>query len=263
MGRTLRQGRNSSKRPIILSYVLSLINEYKGLDSNYKPCFYERLNSLAKLRLDISYSSVVSILKENVRHRFLKLGKEDKSIYDYFSDDENLIFAEGVCKQISEYQDILHESILFRWAKILEDINRTTPRIVAKLKIRQDGQRRTSSLKKFHEWLLIENPHCECAICGIPVKDKKELSVDHVIPWSFLYSDDIWNLSFVHKSCNSQKQNTPPTRKDIIAQERRNKNLHELITTEYRSKMSNKIFKELDFSLQDNTLNKMWSIYKL
>lgn len=26
--------------------------------------------------------------------------------------------------------------------------------------------------------------------------DMDDISVDHVIPWSFMYSDDIWNLAY-------------------------------------------------------------------
>ena len=35
-----------------------------------------------------------------------------------------------------------------------------------------------------------------------------DISVDHVIPWSFMYSDDIWNLVITSKSKNSSKSNS-------------------------------------------------------
>lgn len=87
--------------------------------------------------------------------------------------------------------------------------------------------------------------------------------MDHVIPWSLLYSDDIWNLTFVHKSCNSQKSNAPPTQKAIKAQEERNNRLHNLITINHDNFMSNKVFKELDFAINENLLSKMWTIYRV
>lgn len=261
-GRMLRQGRNSSKPPKVLAYVIDRISDYKAMNHVFKPCFYEQLSSTDKTGLSISPLTVAKFLKEDVRYRFLKLGKDVKPLYDYQSDNDELILEDGVCNDIATYQDVLHEAILFRWTQILEDINRSTPRIAAKLKLRQDDVRRSGSLKKFHEWLLIENPKGACALCGDPISNESELSVDHVIPWSFLYSDDIWNLSFVHKSCNSSKNNTPPQKKDIDSQNNRNKRLRDLVEANYPSKMKSKLYKELEVACHENTLNKMWSIYK-
>lgn len=261
-GRMLRQGRNSSNPPKVLAYVIERIADYKAMSQVFKPCFYEQLSNTDKTSLAISPSTVAKLLKEDVRHRFLNLGKQVIPLYDYQSDNDELIFADGVCNDIATYQDVLHEAILFRWTQILEDINRTTPRIAAKLKLRQDDVRRSGSLKKFHEWLLVENPKRACALCGDLIKNESELSVDHVIPWSFLYSDDIWNLSFVHKSCNSSKNNTPPKKKDIDSQNKRNIRLRDLIVSKHQPKMKSKFYKELDIACHENTLSKMWTIYK-
>jgi CRISPR/Cas system Type II protein with McrA/HNH and RuvC-like nuclease domain len=37
--------------------------------------------------------------------------------------------------------------------------------------------------------------------------DISDISIDHFIPWSFIYSDDIWNLVITSKSNNSKKSN--------------------------------------------------------
>lgn len=261
-GRTLRQGSNSSKPPEILQCVLGWIQDYKRIKTEYKPVFYERMTQADRSKLAISSSIVALLLKKDVRHRFLNLNGKSLALYDYKLDDDNLIVATDLCKQLSEYQDILHEAILFRWTQILEGFNRTTPRIAAKVRIMQDIKRRNSSLKKFNEWLLIENPMQTCALCGHKIKAAKDISVDHVIPWSFLYSDDIWNLSFTHNTCNSQKLNTPPSKSLIDEQQKRNQHLHSLITKNHQHKVGHKIFKELDFALEENLLTKMWVIYK-
>lgn len=52
-----------------------------------------------------------------------------------------------------------------------------------------------------------------------------DTSVDHVIPWSFIYSDDIWNLVLTSKSYNSHKSNARPTSEDIRNLKIRNKRL--------------------------------------
>jgi hypothetical protein len=54
---------------------------------------------------------------------------------------------------------------------------------------------------------------------------ENELSVDHVIPWSYMFSDDLWNLVYCHKGENSEKSNRLPSGEDIIRLEERNKQL--------------------------------------
>ena len=262
-GQTLLQSSNRTKPPVVQSYVLSLISNYKDLCTEYKPCFYERLTNIHKEQLAISYTRVANDLKRDVRERFLYLNNDYKTLYDYKTDDNNIIFDTGACRQLSEHHDILNESILFKWTQILEKFNNTTPRIAAKLKLRHDGKQYRGSLKKFHKWLSIENPNRKCAICDEHIKDENDLAVDHVIPFTFLFSDDIWNLSFVHQSCNSRKSNTPPSKKAIKAQEQRNLHLQQLITRNHSHDMSKKIFKELSIAIEDKVLDKMWAIYKL
>lgn len=47
--------------------------------------------------------------------------------------------------------------------------------------------------------------------------DMDDISVDHVIPWSFMYSDDIWNLILTSKSYNFSKSNHIPS-KEVFEQ---------------------------------------------
>ena len=60
----------------------------------------------------------------------------------------------------------------------------------------------------------IENPQKKCFITGERIEDG-DLSIDHVIPWSYIYSDDLWNLVFVSKSQNSSKGNRIPSEQMI------------------------------------------------
>lgn len=67
----------------------------------------------------------------------------------------------------------------------------------------------------------------------------------------------------MHKSCNSSKNNTPPKKKDIDAQNARNIHLRELIESQHKSKLKLKIYKDLEMACDENLINKMWSIYKV
>ena len=43
-----------------------------------------------------------------------------------------------------------------------------------------------------------ENPNKICFVTNRPISPNN-LSIHHVIPWSYMYSDDLWNLVYVDK----------------------------------------------------------------
>ena len=70
----------------------------------------------------------------------------------------------------------------------------------------------------------MENPNKKCFITGNKIPEDK-LSIDHIIPWSYMFSDDLWNLVYVESSLNSSKNNRLPDEDVIIKLEKRNKKL--------------------------------------
>lgn len=244
---------------LFLQLVLDAIGLYKKKKGAvFKPCFYELLSINDVESLSINYKRVVSALKRDVRHRFLSLNNQESALYDYVSSDDSLVFDTKTCGNIAAYQSVLNESILFRWTQVIEDFNRSTPRIASKLKIKRDCPPTRGSLSKFKKSLLLENPNRACSRCNKAIEEDSELSIDHVIPWSFLYSDDIWNIALAHKSCNSSKGNIIPSQLEIEEQLGRNDNLLTLLVS---AKESGKIRKELEFACSEDLLSKMWRIY--
>ena len=82
------------------------------------------------------------------------------------------------------------------------------------------------SLAKFKKYLDIENPNHFCFFTGKEIPDGS-LSIDHVLPWSYLFSDDLWNLVYVDRSVNSAKGNKIPTKSHIAGLNARNLRLLE------------------------------------
>ena len=76
------------------------------------------------------------------------------------------------------------------------------------------------------------------------------ISIDHVIPWSFMYSDDIWNLVVTSKSYNSSKSNSIPSEDVINKLKERNERLLEIV--------DNKFKEEIKISLEANYLDKFY-----
>ena len=111
-----------------------------------------------------------------------------------------------------------------------------------------------SSLAKFKKYLDIENPSHVCFFTGKEIPDAS-LSIDHVLPWSYLFSDDLWNLVYVDKSYNSVKGNKIPSGEEIGLLKARNKELHRLLCASGRK---DKQTEELRLSIDNDLVGKFW-----
>ena len=79
-----------------------------------------------------------------------------------------------------------------------------------------------------------------------------DISVDHVIPWSFMYSDDIWNLVLTTKSNNSKKSNIVPSEDVIERLKERNKKLVNLLNDE-------KLKISMEEAIENNYVDKFYN----
>ena len=110
------------------------------------------------------------------------------------------------------------------------------------------------SLKKFKPLIGLENPNKICFITNKPIPEK-DLSIDHIIPWSYMYSDDLWNLVYVKKSLNSSMSNK--TKNNAVKKKliERNKQLLEKLT---QNNISNKVIDELRLSIEKDYVEQFW-----
>ena len=111
-------------------------------------------------------------------------------------------------------------------------------------------------IKRFDKYLKLQNPQLISFISGEKIEDD-QLSRDHVIPWSYLYSDDIWNIVYVKKTENSSKNNKIPSREMIEKLKIRNKEL--LKKLEENNLTNLKIYKELEISIKNGYVDKFWN----
>jgi 5-methylcytosine-specific restriction endonuclease McrA len=259
-GTTLREGSNSNRPPVILQYVVEAIRRRREeLGENYRPRFLEQLRPSD---LVIETHLIVKALKRDVSYRFLNLRNRRSDLYVYDAEANLIVFPEEACRLIADFADILIEAIHYRWSQILEDFNRTTPRITSKVRMQRDLQFRRRSLNSFIEWLLINNPDQRCFLCGEIIETDEKPVVDHMIPWSFLFSDDLWNLSLTHDKCNYRKSDRQPTKKEIDRLNQRNSSLEHTIAKQFPEYTSKKHYKELVFANEHDLLRKMWTLYR-
>lgn len=86
----------------------------------------------------------------------------------------------------------------FYWAEFLENCNRLSPRIVQKVS-REAAFRKP--LQGYLKILLAESS-AECFYCRSRFEQRTAPTVDHLIPWSFLLEDELWDLVLACRTCN-------------------------------------------------------------
>ena len=204
-------------------------------------------------KVSIDTKKLTRILKDNVSWRFLKVEGKEYPIYKL--DRRQSLIEVPHPELLKEYSDILLESINFRWSRILENFN-SSPRISKKVKSIDQGKIKRGSLTKFKPYLDLMGK--SCFICGEEIKNETP-SIDHVIPWSYIYHDDLWNLVYTHKSCNSSKSNRLVEEEDIKKLEFRNIELMKLMES---NKINNKHSDELQFSIDKGHPMMFWMNYK-
>ena len=226
----LDQSPNKKKIPILVQNVNLLIDLYESIQRTHVPVWFDKAETI--LKHEKQYRKIINdsakTLKNDVSWRFKLANKKE---YDLYYLDKNCMFISFTKQQVlslKEYSFVLSQLINFKWAQLLEKFNHS-PRIASKVKGISDNTIKRSSLTKYKNILLKSNNYQAIDFYTGKVLQENDISVDHVIPWSFMYSDDIWNLVLTSKSNNSSKSNIIPSQDVIESLKERNARLVKLI----------------------------------
>lgn len=242
----LEQSPNPLKRPVIYQIVKEEISEYRHKNGKQPVWFSGAENSVS-----IPVSKISTILSKDVCWRFPKVGKENFDLYDLDIKSRTIILHRT--DLIREYANVLFDVINYRWTQKLEEFNHS-PRISQKVRGTDRENIRRKSLAKFRKYLDLENPDHVCFHTGRKIK-YENLSIDHVLPWSYLFSDNLWNLVYVDKSFNSSKGNIIPKEETIEKLENRNIHLLKSMEIEFPN---TKVMDELKLSIETDLIRKSW-----
>ena len=242
----LEQSPNPLKRPVIYQIVKEEISEYRHKNGKQPVWLLGAENSVS-----IPVSKISTILSKDVCWRFPKVGKENFDLYDLDIKSRTIILHQT--DLIREYANVLFDVINYRWTQKLEEFNHS-PRISQKVRGTDRENIRRKSLAKFRKYLDLENPDHVCFHTGRKIK-YENLSIDHVLPWSYLFSDNLWNLVYVDKSFNSSKGNIIPKEETIEKLE--NRNIHLLKSMEIKFP-NTKVTDELKLSIETDLIRKSW-----
>jgi hypothetical protein len=170
--------------------------------------------------------------REGGQYKYPKIGSNE--FFEYDSNNHYIVLSDRFCNTIKSCKKIMIDITIFEWTKFLENYN-VIPNIIRKISPKKPNQR-LSKYKNLLQEIAAEQGN-RCYICGKTIQHD-DFSIDHVIPFDYLYSDDLWNLVAAHKSCNSSKNSRIGSKIDIVELYARNRlffiaplNSHKLVKT--------------------------------
>lgn len=131
---------------------------------------------------------------------------EVRSFYDYDDDEQAITLKPEAFEFFQKYYVLLSKAVLVEWTRFLEPINPTLPRLMTKIEM-MDARRK--ALTEYR------NMFGQFTDCCFYCRDRLEpgcIQVDHLIPWTYIYDDNAWNLVLACQPCNCKKSNSLPGR---------------------------------------------------
>jgi len=105
------------------------------------------------------------------------------------------------------------ESIVLRWAELTAEISEQrvqTAEVVERLLVRPKPEREVEAAQRAYAGL----PDLRCVWTGRPLR---VFDVDHLIPFSLWYNNDLWNLLPAARSVNREKKDKLVSRQTLFA----------------------------------------------
>jgi hypothetical protein len=193
----LRQAASLSKESTAVKLVRRTAQAYKARD-------LAELPAAGRAKIDGQMSKLLTV---NVVHAFHKSRPPEMPLlYRWEPGQDHVVITPKAHSFLKAQAAPLELVANFYWAEFLEDCNRLAPRIVQK--VSRDGASR-KSLQKYLK-VLREESNVQCFYCEAPLGEQRAPTVDHVIPWSFLLEDDLWDLVLACTRCNSAKSDWLP-----------------------------------------------------
>jgi 5-methylcytosine-specific restriction endonuclease McrA len=101
----------------------------------------------------------------------------------------------------------LNKAVTLEWARLLEEINVGVPKLIAKIEDEipsRDLTTERDALEPFEKNCF----YCETLL------ETAEINVEHVIPFSYIRENEMWNLTLACKQCNCKKLGSLPSPKE-------------------------------------------------
>lgn len=137
---------------------------------------------------------------------------ENPPVYAVYREKRELVIHPKWVAFFNENYLILDGWCNFHWAKFLQSRNPSVPSVINKL---VKPQSRASLNLQREIWrTFLSRQAIKCVYSTTPIKSDS-FSLDHIIPWSFVCHDFLWNLIPTTRSINSAKGALLPSKSEI------------------------------------------------
>ncbi|TLS36476.1 HNH endonuclease [Pseudalkalibacillus caeni] len=199
--------------------VVTIIKNEQVKHSIPSQMIFDKLPDSLQLKL---LSKVRTTMRENVFGALY--GDTRGFFYAFDHKTEILRFNPAVHTFMLNYQRLIIQLTNYHMSAMIEDLNEVPSINYLLGKVESIAKR--SSLKPF-EKILLSRFEARCFYCNKELAGmKRVIHIDHFIPWSFVQSDNIWNLVLACSKCNSSKSDKLPERDFLEGIKERNIQLY-------------------------------------
>ncbi|WP_335871263.1 HNH endonuclease domain-containing protein [Bacillus sp. 2205SS5-2] len=185
--------------------VVSIIQEGQSKYGIPSEMVFDKLTDSVQVKL---VSKVKTTMKVNVFGALY--GDTGGKFYAFDHQTERVRFNPSVHTFMLNYQRLIISLTNYHMSAMIEELNEVPSINYLLGKVESIAKR--STLKPF-EKILLSHFEARCFYCHKPLSgQKRETHVDHFIPWSFVQSDQIWNLVLSCHKCNRSKSDKLPER---------------------------------------------------
>jgi hypothetical protein len=208
----IRQNYNVDRLPLIVQIIQNVFG------SQYIPEPFESMN---KNKVTLAEKMITKKCFHEVIPRFQNItdGIHVTSNTVFYEFDDNSIEVKPDALQFfRDSHTFLLKGIILEWAKFLEKLNQGLPRLISKI---EGAVPSRSSLEKIKSVLLEHSNECFYCLNRLSM-DKQKIHVDHFIPWSFIFENEMWNLVLTCIDCNLKKHSSLPPKQFVKLLVKRN-----------------------------------------
>lgn len=155
---------------------------------------------------ELYIKKAVPIFSNNVIGAFYE--DSEGMIYGFSKKEKCLWLNAYSYKFLSENKTIIEQVNYYEWLKMIESILKSNGKSIDNLSTILECITQRNDLSSFKKELSLLGEEKTCFYCG--KKLGKDLHLDHLVPWDFLKSDDLWNFVFSCSACNISKSNRIP-----------------------------------------------------
>ncbi len=182
------------------------------------------------LRYEKEVKKFITLNRGHAIQKFKVKRTDHLDLFHYDRGLKILLFNEEEVTYLKNNYEMLDTLIDYQWAKVLEGYNKS-PNIIRKVIGSKERVIKRPNLIKFRN-LLLQYDHLEGITDFYTGNHLKldEISLEHVIPFHFIYSVDLWNIVIVNKNTIKKVRGKMPSKDDIDRLENRNKRLLESLS---------------------------------